>query len=45
MNKDEKQNDNSVFTEDVEKKIQEAITKGKGQKVISELKPQSGKGL
>lgn len=45
MNRKEKQNDNSVFTEDVEKKIQETITKGKDQKVISEPKPKSGKGL
>lgn len=47
MNKEKKHSDGANFRETVEKKIQEAITKAKGkdQKVISELKPKSGKGL
>jgi hypothetical protein len=45
MNKEKNQNDGANFTQTVEKKIQEAITKGKDQKVISEPKPKSGKGL
>ena len=45
MNNKENQKNGTVFTEAVEKKIQEAITKGKDHKVISEPKPKSGKGL
>jgi len=45
MNNRENQKEGTVFTEAVEKKIQEVITKGKDQKVITEPKPKSGKGL
>lgn len=45
MDKKEKQNVGGNFLETVEKKIQEAITKGRDQHVISEPKPKSGKGL
>lgn len=45
MNKNENQSDGANFAETVEKKIQEVITKGKDEKVITEPKPKSGKGL
>jgi hypothetical protein len=45
MKKEKNQNNGVNFTEAVEKKIQEAITKGKDQKAITGPKPKSGKGL
>jgi hypothetical protein len=45
MTKKGKHKNNSVFTEGVEKKIKEAITKSKDRKLISEPKPKSDKGL
>lgn len=45
MNKKENQNDGTIFLETVENKIEVAFAKSKEEKVVSEPKPKSGKGL